>query len=80
MLALITQMFSSGFHMLIGQLTSTTGHMSHVVTSHAQRQMKLTAISTNQAWQCSILAVNFWSVTYFGVFNFNFTYRKKKNQ
>jgi hypothetical protein len=31
------------------QLTPTTGHMSHMVTSHAQRQMKLTAISTNQA-------------------------------
>jgi hypothetical protein len=24
--------------------------------------------------QCSILAVNFWSVTYFGVFNFGTSY------
>jgi len=40
------------------QLKLTTGHMSHMVTSHAQRQMKLTAISTNQAYQCSFVTQN----------------------
>jgi hypothetical protein len=28
--------------------------------------------------QCSILAVNFWSVTYFGVFNFGTSYLQAK--
>ena len=28
--------------------------------------------------QCSILAVNFWSVTYFGVFNFGTSYLDAK--
>jgi hypothetical protein len=30
--------------------------------------------------QCSILAVNFWSVTYFGVFNFGTSYLGAKMQ
>jgi hypothetical protein len=47
------------------QLTLTTGHMSHMVTSHAQRQMKLTAISTNQAYQCSFVTQNRKRITKF---------------
>ena len=41
------------------QLTPTTGHMSHRVTRQAQRQMKLTAISTNQAWEAFICDTEF---------------------
>jgi hypothetical protein len=36
-------------------LTPTTGHMSHMVTIHEQRQMKWPAICTNQTYQCSFV-------------------------
>jgi hypothetical protein len=36
-------------------MTPTTGHMSHMVTSHEQRQLKTPAISRNQTYQCSFV-------------------------
>jgi len=36
-------------------MTPTTGYMSHMVTSHEQKQMKWPAISTNQTYHCSFV-------------------------
>jgi len=36
-------------------ITPSTGHMSHMVTSHEQRKKILPAISTNQTYQCSFV-------------------------
>ena len=36
-------------------ITTTTGHMSHIVTSHERSQMKWPAIRTNQTYQCSFV-------------------------
>ena len=46
-------------------LTSTTGHMSHMEASYQQKQMKWLAISTNQAYQCSLVTRCRWRIRKF---------------